>query len=262
MKNSYLEKYRPYDFECEEVYPKQELNYERLEQAIINSHLELDKKRSIEKEKESEKRQSDWDDILKIESIPEQYRWSQKMIIRIKNDLKYLKAFFIYKKDYAEYTAVNLELQRLFPISMFIISQYGTLIFSICTIIYMVQHGLNIALITIAIISFFFSFIFRMAKIELDKTDDKEIINSSFNSTIAIVGIIIAIVAIVVDIGGNKNDKPMIKPKDCPYSINIEQIAYISDADENGEHTIYFSNGVSLKVSQSVYKEIYNEMKK
>ena len=262
MKNSYLEKYRPYDFECEEVYSKQAFNYERLEQAIINSHLELDKKCTIEKEKEKEKCQSDWDDILKIESIPEKCSLFQKIAIRIKNDLKYLKVFFIYKKDYAEYTSVNIELQRLFPITMFIISQYGALFFSIYIIIHMLQHGFNIPLIMVSLVSFVFSFIFRIAKIELDKTDDKQIIDNSFNSTIAIVGLIIAIVAIAVDINGNKNDRPVIKPKDCLYSINIEQIAYMSDADENGEHTIYFSNGVSLKVSQSAYNEIYDEMKK
>ena len=156
------------------------MNYERLEQAIINSHLKLNEKLSIEKNKEREKRQSDWDKILKIESIPEKCSFLKKRRINFKNELKYLKAFFLYKKEYAEYTSANKELQRLFPISMFILAQHGTLLVAFLLITYMIRNGFNMALAITAFICFIFSFIFRMAKIELDKTDDKEIIDSIY----------------------------------------------------------------------------------
>lgn len=269
MKKSYLEKLRQYNYECEEIYSEQALNYERLEkainhkrmeEAIINAHLELDMKRTIKKKKKKEKQQKEWETELKIQKIPKECGKIQGLTINLTNDLKYLTAFFLYKKKYAKYTSANKELLRIFPIIMYSIAQYGALLFSVYLFYQIWQRGFNIMYAIIAVIIIVFSFIFRMAKIEINQTRSKKVIERSFNGTIGIIGLIIAIIAVAVDINMNKNDNSIIKSSDCPYFINTEQIAYMSDADENGEYTIYFSSGVTLNVTQSTYDEICEKM--
>ena len=267
MMQSDISKNRRYNYEVSEILIEEPLNYKRLEevfdygkleQILINTHIKC---KEMEIAEENNKKQ-EWKDKLKIRDIPENCGYIKKKKISLINDFRYLKAFFLYKKEYAEFTSANKELRRIVPILTYTLFQAGVFLISIYSVYMIYIQGIKMSYAIILFLCAFFFCLFRMAKIEINETKNEEQIENSFEGTVAILGLIVAIITIAIDFKSDNRSRNIIKPVDCSYSINIDQIAFISDVDIKGEHIIYFSNGATLSIPQSTYEEIYSAWKK
>lgn len=258
MKESHIKRYRPYDYEAREAFTEQELNYERLEQAIMIGQQKLERF----KEEEKYKRYDEWDEILKIRKIPEGCSKFEERKIELYNNFRRLLGCLFFKPEYAKYTNANIELMRMFPQAVLFLIYIALFIFGIYGCIYSYHHISNFAIGIIIFLCFTFSFIFRIAFLELSNTNNEKIIENAFTNTIAVAGLIAAIIPIAMEYHKPKEESHIFQSSDSAYTFNMDQIAYIdTKSNEEGEYTIYFSGGLTVSVPQQVYDEVCATMK-
>ena len=132
----------------------------------------------------------------------------KKQIQVFLNRLKMLKKLLFAPKHLIQGDSATFGLLRIFIEMFFWLAKELTMLFTIATVIYIPLQFItdripvlpaveNVLLVVYALASFLLSRMFRMASIEVNKIEDKNLLFGIFTSITSIVSIVVAVIAIV-----------------------------------------------------------------
>ena len=162
-----------------ENFPANNMNEKMLTSIITNALLEYDKRKEQEAQEKAE---------------TEQASFTQRVGYKDYSAIKGTRATFLLIKMFT-YIAFWLASISLFCASLFFIACVP-LQYILTNVTPMSWYG-SCMLVLVAFITFIFAQLFRMAKIEIDKLNDFNLIFGLFTSILSIFSVIIAIIAIV-----------------------------------------------------------------
>lgn len=177
------------------------MSAEEMQHIIANAIIEAEE---IKAQKEEEKRKAalaEWHNIVG-------YKEYQNKIKQFFNDVKAFTKILFLPKKYIEGDRASTILLKSVISLFFWLMQYCSLILAILLIAfvpaqYLMQNIVvlpwyqNVLFISLGVLAFVFSRLFRMAGIEIDNLDDRNYLFSLFASLTSLVSIIIAVIAIV-----------------------------------------------------------------
>ena len=173
-------------------YINNEIDYDKLAQAIVKAQ-KIEKEQQI---KEKEQAFIEWRNSLGYKEYSNKNKMARKFLI-IGNRIKiFFKLMFLSKSQKIETSFSAIFIQKILS-GFFNFLKYGTLISSLFFIGFMFYHPEidfekyhYIVVSGLAILSFFYSRVFRLISIEIDQMNDKEQLLSLFTAVVAIIPLV------------------------------------------------------------------------
>ncbi len=189
----------------EKIVVKPDIDYEQLSAAIskaINTSKEKEKKAEIKAEEEQDK---EWQNIL-----------GQANFSKIKNGKSFFKHFHYvwqdwiaiwklctFKRKDANYTKATYALIQMSTSVMIslirLILWIAIIVFSIVPF-YFKNYKSLLVIIPFVVFLFLIERVIRIAKMEIENTEDKDVINIAYSSLISLISMVLSIIAIIVAI--------------------------------------------------------------
>ena len=184
---------------------KQEIDYEQLSKAITKALKSSNEEIKSEAIKESELQNQEWRDQLGQSNYHKisKAKWFFKPILYIWFDLVAIWSLCTFKHKNANSTKATIALIRLSTSAMFsiikVILWLGIIVLLVIPLYYKNLKYL-IEFIPISLVLFLIERIIRIAKMEIENTENKEIIFMTFNSLISFISVFLVAFSIVVAI--------------------------------------------------------------
>jgi len=178
------------------------LDRNELKQIIVDAVLEIDKARESKRLEEGKQRETEWHKNIGYYDYSTEKRWIKRWFFTFFNRIKIFFTLMFLRKKKIKGDAATVSLLKTFLSLCLKAVQYTLLliaIISIVAIFYSPQGNklpLNTA-IPMALITFIFSRLFRMASIEVENINDRSYIFNLFACVTALISIVIAVIAIV-----------------------------------------------------------------
>ena len=169
------------------------IDYDRLALSIVKALNDFKAQEAKDKEEQNEKQRIEVFNKLGIKPEGEKQSVIKKVWANFWMPVKY-------KREYVTDHSVISELLRLISITFFVTLMISSVVIGYTIILHSffyesILDRLSYALVGFAIV--YFSNVFRVASYEVDRMTDKEDINRTFSSIIALLGIIIAIIGMI-----------------------------------------------------------------
>lgn len=190
---------------------KQEIDYDKLADAIVKAQIDFKVYEKNEAEKQEEIDRKNWRKIIGYEVIDQNWTWRKKKWQAIKNDWATLKSVFTFKVENAKTPRLTFELMRLGTGMIYGICEWTLyllgMFFIVSPFISKDAFLLNYGNIGLGFLSILFGKIIRIAKLEVENVKDKEMLNMIFSANMTFVSVILAVIAIVISLfqGGGCN---------------------------------------------------------
>ena len=177
----------------------QEINYDKLAEAVVCATERLEEKKDKKKEEENNLQKAEWDRILKQKMYPENKKWLQRKLHQFRNEFMAYIVLSFFKEKNTRDAIATLTLIRLATETMFSCVKWILYFFSIMFIYsFCVNSANNVILLAFAFLAWTIARIIRIAVFEIKKMKDSNLILNIFSGSISFVALIVAIVAIVV----------------------------------------------------------------
>lgn len=183
---------------------KQEIDYDKLADAIVKAQIDFKVYEKNEAEKQEEIDRKSWRKIIGYEEIDQNWTWRKKKWQAFKNGVFTLKAIFFFKAENAKTPRLTFELIRLGTGMIYNLCEWC--LYCLCFLFIIAIFSLKANIFTaieytvLAIMSAIFGKIIRIAKLEVENIKDKEILNMIFSANMAFVGVILAAIAIIIEV--------------------------------------------------------------
>ncbi|MCM1006326.1 MAG: hypothetical protein NC485_00050 [Ruminococcus flavefaciens] len=180
---------------------KPDINYEQLADSIAKAITKVKEKEIKEAEKKKEEELKEWHETIGLKEYPTNEKWVKRVYHKFLNNLKCFKAFIFYKKEYVKTPVMSFEFMRMIISGFYGLLQIALLFIGMILIIgAFISRDNMIGNIITGIFILFFSAFFRIARLEIECTDNKEMLNMIFSALISFVSIVISIAALAVAI--------------------------------------------------------------
>ncbi len=190
---------------------KQEIDYDKLADAIVKAQIDFKVYEKNEAEKQEEIDRKNWRKIIGYKEIEENWTRRKKKWQAFKNDCATLKSVFTFKAENAKTPRLAFELMRLGTGMIYGICEWTLYLLGMFFIVFPFISKdvflLNYGNIGLGFLSILFGKIIRIAKLEVENVKDKEMLNMIFSANMTFVSVILAVIAIVISLfqGGGCN---------------------------------------------------------
>ncbi len=186
------------------TYVRPDIDYNKLAEAIVKAHKKIKETEEKDAKRREKEERKEWLDIIGYKEIELNLPWHKKKLQSIKNDFATLKVVFTFKAENAKTPRLTFELMRLgtgliYGISEWLLYLLGAF-FIASPFIMKDKYFFDYGNIGIGFLSIFFGKIIRIAKLEVENVNDKEMLNTIFSANMTFVGIVLAIIAIVIEV--------------------------------------------------------------
>lgn len=185
-------------------YVKTDINYDKLAEAIVKAYKTIKTTEEKESEKQSKEERKEWLNIIGYKEYSEGENWLLKKWHSMKNDFATLKCIFTFKAKDAKTPRLTFELIRLgtgliYGLCEFLLYLLGAF-FVVSPFVLQDTIPIDYAYIALGFLSVFFARIIRIAKLEVENIKDKELLNMIFSANMTFWGVILAVIAIIIQI--------------------------------------------------------------
>lgn len=185
-------------------YIRTDIDYDKLAEAIVKAHQkvqDIEEKCAERKDKEERK---EWQKTIGYIEYPETEKGFLKKWHSMRNDWAVFCSAMTFKAEYAKKPRVAFELMRLATSSLYRLCEILLYILGLAIMFVAVCAAtispIGFACIPIGTIAWFFARIVRIAKLEVENITDKDILNTLFGANMTFLGVILAMVAIVIEV--------------------------------------------------------------
>ena len=184
---------------------KPDIDYDQLANAIAKAINSSKNKEKSEESRDEEEQKRKWRSDLGHSTVEKakNAKWIFKPFLYVWSVIVTIFRIVTFSRKNATTTKGNIAFIRLSTAAMFSFIRLILWIGMICFIgmpIYEKNYEHLKYSIPYAFLLFFFERIIRIAKLEIDNTDDKDTINMAFNTLVSLISLILAVVAIIVSI--------------------------------------------------------------
>lgn len=182
-------------------YLKADIDYDKLAEAFVKAQKKIKDTEEKEIENQLKDDRKEWLKIIGYVEYPESEKWLLKRWHSAKNDLAIFKSIITFKAKDAKKPRLTFELIRLGTSMIYGLSSlilYIIALFFLCTLFLLT--GFDKVYSLLAIPAFLFARIIRIAELEVENLKDKELLNTIFTANMTFVGVILAAVAIIVEV--------------------------------------------------------------
>ncbi len=173
------------------------IDYEKLTESITKAFIQNKENEKKEKAIEEEKNTANWRKTYGFKDIAKNDKWYRKIGVGLYNDLIALKVFILYKKDYAQKSAMTFGFMALICSIIFTVAQYIFLGGAIAVTVLVVKGKIDPIFILLDLFFLFFFNLMRVIKIEIDQMKDNDIINMVFSSLMAFIAALFTVLAFI-----------------------------------------------------------------
>ncbi len=183
-----------------------EIDYDKLAETIVKAQDMIKEKTVKERQQEESEQLMEWQRKIGYIDYPQDEKWIKKLFHRIKNFFAVLSKILFFKPGYADKPRVSFELMRITIHFMFELYERFLYICTLFLFILFVGATVSsssiltcVSFLIFTFVSFFIARIIRIAKLETECMNDKDTLNTVFSANMAFIGVILAIVAIIVE---------------------------------------------------------------
>lgn len=182
-------------------YIKTDIDYDKFAEAIVKAHKIIKDTEEKEAQRKKKKEREDWLNIIGYKEINDDWTWYKKKWQSFKNNCSTIKSIITFKAQDAKTPRLSFELIRLltsmvYGISSFIL--YIIAVFFLLTLIFLA--GFDKIYSVLAIPTLLLARIIRIAELEVENLKDRELLNTIFTANMTFVGVILATVAIIIEV--------------------------------------------------------------
>lgn len=178
-----------------------DIDYDKLAETIVKAHKEIKETEEKEIEQQVTDDRKEWLRIIGYVEYPENEKWILKKWHSAKNDWATFKSIITFKANDAKTPRLSFELIRLGTSMIYGISSlilYIIALFFLSALIFLT--GFDKIYSALAIPAFLFARIIRIAELEVENLKDRELLNTIFTANMTFVGVVLAAVAIIVEV--------------------------------------------------------------
>ena len=185
---------------------KNEIDYDKLADAIVKAHNRIKEQEQIEQRDEQEQINNKWHEIIRYKKYPETKNIVLRIIREIINTVVVLFSVVFLKREYAKedivtFGLMQMALSQLFGLLKIIL--YIVALFLLFLAFYSSGQKIWIVqpiYILYALIAFIFARLFRIAGLEADNMYDKQSLIGILSALSAFLALIISTISLIVTV--------------------------------------------------------------
>ena len=171
-----------------------EIDYDKLAEAIVNAHQQIDKNRIIEQERKRKEELKEWHKIVNYREYNDNLGKIKIVLCNIRNAMCGFWALITFKRENVQNDFTTFSLLQFATEILFNIIKWFFYITSLLILLYAIQNS-KFLLIVYGLLSYTFARIFRIASFEIANIKDRQYIIAIFSAITSFIALIIAIIA-------------------------------------------------------------------
>lgn len=170
-----------------------------LTEAIVKAYQIIEEQEMEKKIEAEEKDKKEWYKTIGKKEYPEDEKWYLKRFHNVRNNLVILWNLLFFKSKNVRDLKTTLALMRLSVVGIFGLCKWCLYFISIIMIYTAFQIRENvISNIAMALTTWLFARVFRIASFEIEKMEDRNLLIAIFSGCISFVAMVIALITIFV----------------------------------------------------------------
>lgn len=188
----------------QQQYLKTDIDYDKLAEAIVKAHKKIKAQEEKEAEDKRNTERQEWLKIIGCRDYPDNEKWLRRKWHEFKNNCAVLKTLFTFKKKDAKTPRLSFELMRLGATAVYGICELLLYMMAVSFVVYTIIANETAGSIYLSVaygfITVLFARIIRIARFEIENIKDKEMLNTIFSATMAFIGVVLAVIALIVQL--------------------------------------------------------------
>lgn len=188
----------------QQQYLKTDIDYDKLAEAIVKAHKKIKSQEEKETEDKRNAERQEWLKIIGCKDYPDNEKWLRRKRHEFKSNCAVLKSLFTFKRKDAKTPRLSFELMRLGAVAVYGLCEVLLYLFALLLSVSAVMANENIAemcfFFAYGFVAVLFARIIRIARFEIDNIKDREMLNTIFSATMAFIGVILAVIALIVQL--------------------------------------------------------------
>ena len=171
-----------------------EIDYDKLAEAIVNAHQQIDKNKIIEQERKRKEELKEWHKIVNYREYNDNLGKIKIILCNIRNAMCGFWALINFNRENAQNDFTTFSLLQFATEILFNIIKWFFYTTSFLVFLYAIQNS-KYLLIVYSLLIYTFARIFRIASFEIANIKDRQYIIAIFSAITSFIALIIAIIA-------------------------------------------------------------------